>query len=86
MAPTLQDITSLKDLANQLQDRITKIERSMKGEGATTAETVRMILMGPPGAGMLTRCQTSPPSIPENPPPWPFPQFLFFYIRTMDLG
>lgn len=55
MAPTLQDITSLKDLANQLQDRINKIERSMKGEGAATAETVRMILMGPPGAGKGTQ-------------------------------
>jgi adenylate kinase len=52
MAPTVADITGLKDLVNQLQDRITKIEKSMKGEDATwDADRIRMILMGPPGAG-----------------------------------
>jgi hypothetical protein len=54
MAPTLQDVAGLKDLVQQLQDRITKIERSMKGEDVSmTPERIRMILMGPPGAGML---------------------------------
>lgn len=49
MAPTLQDVAGLKDLVNQLQARIEKIERSF--EGASPAEQLRMILMGPPGAG-----------------------------------
>jgi hypothetical protein len=54
MAPSLKDICDLKDLVNQLQDRINKIERSMKGgEEATTSDRVRMILMGPPGAGTV---------------------------------
>ena len=52
MAPTLQDVAGLKDLVNQLQDRIEKIERSMGG--ASPAEQLRMILMGPPGAGEYT--------------------------------
>jgi len=53
MAPSLQDVAGLKDLVNQLQDRINKIERSMKGGSEeTSAERIRMILMGPPGAGM----------------------------------
>jgi hypothetical protein len=52
MAPSLQDVAGLKDLVSQLQDRIEKIERSMKGgEAETTADRIRMILMGPPGAG-----------------------------------
>lgn len=53
MAPTLEDVTGLKELVKQLQDRIHKIEQSIVGNGdvQTPSEQLRMILMGPPGAG-----------------------------------
>lgn len=52
MAPTLDDVASIKDLVNQLQVRVEQMERNIRagGQGAP-AEQLRMILMGPPGAG-----------------------------------
>lgn len=54
MAPTLDDVTALKGLVSQLQYRIDKIEKSMTGNDSTktSADELRMILMGPPGAGL----------------------------------
>lgn len=57
MAPTLEDITGLKDLVNRLQERIRKIEQSITGDGGESKSgsgELRMILMGPPGAGSFT--------------------------------
>jgi len=52
MAPTLDDVASIKDLINQLQVRVEQMERSIRNGGqAAPAEQLRMILMGPPGAG-----------------------------------
>ena len=52
MAPTLSDIASIKDLVNQLQTRIEQMERDIRaGAGGTPAQELRMVLMGPPGAG-----------------------------------
>lgn len=54
MAPTLDDVASLKDLVSKLQERIYKIEQSITGDGGDSKggpRELRMILMGPPGAG-----------------------------------
>lgn len=62
MAPTLEDITSLKDLVNNLQERIRKIEQSFTGDGRESKPgpgELRMILMGPPGAGSFTLLRSS---------------------------
>lgn len=52
MAPSSSDLASIKDLITQLQTRVEQMERDFKaGAGGTPAEELRMILMGPPGAG-----------------------------------
>lgn len=67
MAPSLADVAGLKDLVNQLQDKINNIERSIKGgAGDTSADRIRMILMGPPGAGEFLLLFISL----LNKPPW----------------
>lgn len=57
MAPTLEDVLGLKDLVSKLQERIRKIEQSLTGdvsEPKSGPGELRMILMGPPGAGLFT--------------------------------
>lgn len=56
MAPTLEDILSLKELVSKLQERIQKIEQRTSGDAGESKSgpgELRMILMGPPGAGLF---------------------------------
>ena len=65
MAPTLDDVASIKDLINQLQVRVEQMERSIRSGGqATPVEQLRMILMGPPGAGKKKKSGALTPSAP----------------------
>jgi len=73
MAPTLNDVSGLRDLVSQLQDRIDKIEQSIRaGDGSSAAE-LRMVLMGPPGAGKGTQA----PKIKEK--------FCVCHLATGDM-
>ncbi|KAL7274344.1 adenylate kinase [Rhizina undulata] len=74
MAPTLEDVAGLKDLVNKLQERINKIERSMGGQApSATLQQLRMILIGPPGAGKGTQA----PKIKEK--------FCVCHLATGDM-
>lgn len=50
--PSLEDIGDLKALVKKLHDRVEELERGLMGE-SKEAKELRMILIGPPGAGML---------------------------------
>jgi len=57
--PPIRDDTvdALKDLVNQLEARVKQLEDRIQhgGKAPTAVESVRMILMGPPGAGKGTQ-------------------------------
>lgn len=59
MAPIREDtVTDLKDLVAKLETRVRQLEDRLGGDGAkskTPTQSMRMILMGPPGAGRDTR-------------------------------
>ena len=64
MAPQREDtVESLKDLVKKLESRIYELEAKVGGNASSTgskgpSESIRMILMGPPGAGRKTStCQ-----------------------------
>jgi hypothetical protein len=53
---------SLQDTINKLEARVNHLETKLEAAGGdikprtpTTSESIRMILMGPPGAGELAR-------------------------------
>jgi adenylate kinase len=56
MAPIKDEtVDTLKELVNKLEARVKQLEEKIQhgGSGAApAAESIRMILMGPPGAGM----------------------------------
>jgi hypothetical protein len=68
MAPIGDDtVKALQDLVNKLESRVKQLEDKLThaqgGTKHTAEEGVRMILMGPPGAGMFSRsfcCQCTP--------------------------
>ena len=54
MAPITDDIVSdLKGLVQKLESRVQELEAKIAGKPsqASMAETMRMVIMGPPGAG-----------------------------------
>jgi len=55
MAPIREEtVTDLKDLVTKLETRVRQLEDRLGGDGAksrTPSQSMRMILMGPPGAG-----------------------------------
>jgi adenylate kinase len=67
MAPIGDDtVKSLQDLVNKLETRVKELEDKLghaaAGTKHTTPEGVRMILMGPPGAGKQSFFLTTSPS------------------------
>lgn len=52
MAPADEQLNYLKDLVRQLNDKIAVLEQRAKDVPRTPVEQLRMILVGPPGAGM----------------------------------
>lgn len=74
MAPIGDDtVKALQDLVNKLESRVKELEDKLThaqgGTKHTSEEGVRMILMGPPGAGMSSRsfcCQRTCRGPPAN--------------------
>lgn len=64
MAPiTDSQVDDLKDLVHKLEARVWSLERRLEGEKKPSAvETMRMILIGPPGAGELLEHLTFHPT------------------------
>lgn len=75
MGVSQEDIASIKSLVAQLQARVEQMEKSVTGSvsGATPAEQLRMLLMGPPGAGKGTQA----PKIKEK--------FCVCHLATGDM-
>lgn len=61
MAPLTDTVVNeLKSTVHKLEQRIAELEGRLSGHGgvsSTASESVRMILMGPPGAGEMAELQ-----------------------------
>jgi adenylate kinase len=53
-------VQQLHDLVNKLEQRVQELESRLAGGPKNSPESVRMILMGPPGAGMYSFLHLSP--------------------------
>jgi adenylate kinase len=54
MAPiTDQIVDDLKSLVSKLEKRVAELESKASGTTHTATEQMRMVLMGPPGAGKI---------------------------------
>jgi adenylate kinase len=55
MAPTPDEVSTLKSTIDKLEQRVMELESRLGGSatGGSGGMGMRMILMGPPGAGML---------------------------------
>lgn len=66
MAPIREDtVNDLKDLVAKLESRVRQLEERLGEDGVKSrspSQTMRMILMGPPGAGE----HKTPTSRPQN--------------------
>jgi len=51
----MASVDELKKLVSRLESRIEQLESKITGQGGSSAseDGMRMIIMGPPGAGML---------------------------------
>ena len=59
MAPIIDNtVDALRELVNKLESRVQQLEQKLEQAGGAPArpdsQSVRMILMGPPGAGLWT--------------------------------
>lgn len=64
MAPITEEaVSGLKDIIGKLEARVEELESRLSNDSKpkSVAEQMRMVLMGPPGAGML--CKISIPHI-----------------------
>ena len=61
MAPTEDELKRLRGVVDGFEQRLRNIEERLDGKPSqpTIAESVRMIFIGPPGAGMFALCCTS---------------------------
>lgn len=59
MAPITDDVVSgLKDTIGKLEARVVELESRLTGnKPKSVTEQIRVILMGPPGAGMVLDCR-----------------------------
>jgi len=54
MAPTDSIVDELKSVIQKLESKVSDLEARLEGKPSTPSEgSMRMVLMGPPGAGML---------------------------------
>jgi adenylate kinase len=62
MAPTDSSVVDeLKNIITKLESRVEELEHKISGKDGSpgSSDSMRMILMGPPGAGTVASCSNS---------------------------